>query len=160
MMPDEARKPVPTGSELVSSFQILSLVGETLRLIHDGADTTATTRALTQLRERFERCEGMLDRLPGGCLTRAEQVREIARLHEELERKRKLVRQYAEHDLVARVLAQKPVAPQKEEMAMEDDGAEEANEEAEDVMIDEEVFADVDGMGKDVGDDVLMGLDI
>lgn len=96
-------------------------------------------------------------------MTRSEQVAEIARLHEELERKRKLVRKYAEHDLLARVLAQKQVTPQKDEVAMEDDGGGQADEdEAEDVMMkmDDEVFADVDGMGKDVGDDVLMGLEI
>lgn len=158
MVPEDSRKPVPTGSELVSSFQILSLVGDALHRISDGSDSTSVTRALTQVRDRFARCESTLDRLAGGSLTRLDQLAEIRRLNAELERKRVLVQRYAEHDLVARVLAQKAV-PQKEEDAMEDDAREEGDTD-EMMKMEEEVFAEVDGIEKEVAEDVLMGLDI
>lgn len=159
MVPDESRKAAPTGSELVSSFQILELVGEALQQISDGADTSVVTRSIAATRERFEKCEGVLERLPGGSLTRKDQLAETRRLGEELERKRALVGRYAEHDLVARVLAEKAV-PGKEDGAMEDDA--DVSEDADDVMMkmDEEGFGDVEGMDKDVAEDVLMGLDI
>lgn len=147
------------GAELVSSFQILELIVETLQHISDGADTSAVTRSIASVRERFDKCEGILERLPGGSLTRTDQLAEIRRLGEELERKRALVTRYAEHDLVARVLAEKAV-PGKEDATMHDDA--DVADDADDVMMkmDEEGFGDVDGMDKDVAEDVLMGLDI
>lgn len=176
MAPEESRKMIPRGGELVSSFQILSLVGEALERICEGSESGTVRQSVKRIGDRFCECEGILDGLAGGSLSHGEQVAEIGRLRDELERKRGMVRKYAGHDVFGGV-----VVGRKGEMetdgegdkvgggVMEDDaerikevdkGVGEAG--AEDVMMkmEEEVFGEVGEMEKEVGEDVLMGLDI
>lgn len=162
MVPDESKKSSPIGRELVHSFQVLAAVNEALGLIEQGADASAVRRATSSVQERFDKCEAILDRLPGGALTRADQEAEIRRLGEELERKRSLVSRYSEHDVISRVLAQRSL-PSKDGDAVDAvDAGEDAPAEIEDDMMkmDRDSFGDVEIAKQDESEDMLMGLEI
>lgn len=149
-------------SELVSSFQILHLVSSALDLILNGAEPSAISSAIGKIEARFEKSETVLDGLPGGGMTRTEQVEEIERLRRGLETKRGLVDKYAKHDVLSRVLAQRAIPEKPDEvdedmtgdMMMKMDGGSFAGV---GVSGEEHHLA---GLSKDGADDVLMGLEI
>lgn len=188
MVPDEMRVP-PSPEQLISSFQVLHLVADALSQITTGEDSASVTPTIARIHAKIAQCEAALDALPGGSMTRADQLAEIDRLRTALLRKRDLVRRYARHDLVARVLAQRAL-PTGRESTVPDPGASDAPDataadgdtagpedtaaaeqagsdgEADGMRI-EDNFDDVsgvpalgDGIAKDSADDVLMGLGI
>lgn len=160
MVPDETKKVAPSGVELVASFQVLNSVNEALGLIDQGADASDVRRAIGAVQERFEKCEAILDRLPGGALTRADQEAEIRRLREELERKRALVRRYSEHDIVSRVLAQRAIPNQDADAIDAEDGAPAEIDDDDMMKMDPDSFGDEPMEKNDEADDMLMGLGI
>lgn len=174
-----------TPNELVSSFQVLHLVAEVLSQILSGNDATSITPTISRIHQKFKQCEKTLESLPGGSMTRAEQLEEIERLREDLRRKRDLLDQYAKHDVIARVLTQQPIPEVESEgkstRTNTDSSAalnlsQPANERArlstnphdvtdpDTVMKMDEDFGDISGvpdtLQKDSSDDVLMGLEI
>ena len=173
-MSENTQFPELTPEELVSSFQILDQVGEAMKLICDGADPTSVTPIITRIHQRFEKCERLLDRLPGGSMTRAEQLEEIKRLKDGYDRKKQLVAQYSQHDLIARALADSAIPEGSPDTKAADEALHQdpdpTNEDMpteHDVMKIDDEFAndsedndlDVD-LPKDSTDDVLMRFDL
>lgn len=151
MGPEEKSGQSP--QELIHTFQILDNVAEILRIIQRGADASELTPVTNKLSQNFAKCESVLDRLAGGSMTRTEQLTEISRLKEGLQRKRELVERYGTHDLIARVVAQRAIP----ETEGGDDGVEgdDLDMEFPDVAGDDSL-----GVVGGEGDDVIMGLGI
>lgn len=152
----DGRETMHTGAELVSRFEILEVVGQALWQMHEGAEESEVRRTLGMLQERFEKCEEVLERLPGGGLTKGDQMGEIKRLGEELAKKRGLVERYMQQDIVHRVLAERAL-PEREfgkegEDEEEDEEDEEEEEEGEEGEEEEAEEAEAE--------DVVMGLDM
>lgn len=175
MVTEEPRVP-QTANELVSSFQVLNLVSEALNQVLSGGDAASITPALAQIYRKFKQCEGILDRLPGGHMTRNEQMAEIDRLRSSLKSKQLLIERYATHSVMARALADRALP----DTDMDGDAANTAGvrgslvqDDAHDVSVPDigmkmsDAFGDVsgvqglqDGLPKDSTDDVLMGLEM
>lgn len=160
MVPDETKKSAPAGANLVSSFQVLHVVNDALKLIEQGEDASDVRRAILTVQERFEKCEGILDRLPGGALTRADQEAEIRRLREELERKRALVAHFSAKDIISRVLAQRAIPAQDADGMDPEDNVPPEMDDVDMIKMDPDGFADEPMEKVDEADDMLMGLGI
>lgn len=164
--------------KLVSSFQVLDIVAEALSQIHSGHDAATVTPTIARIHQKFKECESILDSLPGGGMTKQDQLEEIQRLRESLQRKRDLVERYSRHDVISRVLTQGTVPPHQTNSAP-NTAAQVNNNAANDTqqdyqpqndsdahMIDDDSF-DVsgvqglhDGLGKDTTDEVLMDFEL
>ena len=171
MVPDEKAK--QSSEQFVRSFQVLHLVAKVLSQISEGANSSSITPTIAEIQKRFESCQKTLDNLPGGAMSKAEQVAEIARLKDSLNRKRALVKRYGEHDLIARAKRDldKPYADndlvQRAPMAAASQPDHTQDEDVQQVVADS---ADIDmDFGNDTGegivvdnenDDVIMGLGI
>eukprot|EP00177_Eucheuma_denticulatum_P000094 GFKZ01000163.1.p1 GENE.GFKZ01000163.1~~GFKZ01000163.1.p1 ORF type:complete len:131 (-),score=42.66 GFKZ01000163.1:1089-1481(-) len=118
---EESKKDGGQGEQLVSIFQILDMVGQALQQMQEGAEEGAIRRSMSVIQERLSKCDGVLDGLAGGGMTREDQVKEIERLGAELKRKRELVGRYAEQDIVRRVLAQRAIPEQDFDKADENE---------------------------------------
>lgn len=106
MTPDD--KPTPNSFEdLISSFQVLHIVSEALSQIRSGNDAAAVTPTISRIHQKFKQCEQLLDNLPGGSMTRRDQLEEIEQLRQSLQRKRLLLDRYAKHDVISRVISQR-----------------------------------------------------
>lgn len=171
--PNDRRTP----DELVSSFQVLDLVAEALSQIQSGHDPAAVTPTIARIHQKFKDCETILDSLPGGAMTKQDQLDEIRQLRESLQRKRDLVERYSRHDAISRVLAQGSV-PGHQTSTVPDPTAEANNEAEGDAQPDyqQESGADThmiddsfdvsgvqslhDTLGKDSTDEVLMDFEL
>lgn len=170
MVPEGKAKQSP--EEFIRSFQVLHLVAKALSRISEGADATSITPTIAELQKRFDSCQKTLDNLPGGAMSKAEQVAEIARLKQSLNRKRDLVKRYGEHDLIARakrdldkpyadndLVSRAPIQASAPEDGGQEQGAQ-AGAEGADIDMD---FANDSGEGivaDNENDDVIMDLGI
>lgn len=163
--------------ELISSFQVLDLVAEALSQIQSGHDPAAVTPTIARIHQKFKECEIILDSLPGGAMTKQDQLVEIQRLRESLQRKRALVERYSRHDVISRVLTQDN-APQRQTSTVPGPAVEVDNEAEDDAQPDyqQESGADShmiddsfdvsgvqslhDSLGKDATDEVLMDFEL
>ncbi len=82
-------------NELVKTFQILDNVAAILTMILEGADAASVSPAVAKLHARFQRCESVLDNLPGGDMSKDEQKEKIKSLRESITRRRQLIAKYS-----------------------------------------------------------------
>ncbi|CAN8065735.1 unnamed protein product [Agarophyton chilense] len=94
----------------VKQFRFMDIVANALQEVQEGADETSITSTMRKLQAKFAACDATLKALPGGNLTRRNQVAEIKRLKENLDSKEYLLQQlYSKHDLISRFLAQRAI---------------------------------------------------
>lgn len=172
-MVSEERVVLENPSELVSSFQVLNIVAEALSQIQTGSDPAVVTPTIARIQQKFKQCEGMLDKLPCGGMTKQDQLDEIQRLRDSLKRKRDLVERYSRHHVISRVLSQRNLSlAGKDGSENPMPGVNNGNETgdrsqptnhghavADTHMIDHD-FGDVPGLGKDSANEVLLDLDL
>lgn len=170
--------------DFVSSFQVLHFVADALSKIMNGNDAALVSASISRIHQRFKECELTLDSLPGGGMTRKEQLEEIERLRESLRRKQDLLGRYAKHEIFSRVVNQQAltVAGDEGRSGVENvdsdpnlnsdgggdrtrstGGTHTMNDSDAVVKMDDD-FGDISGvpdsLTKDSSDDVLMGLEI
>eukprot|EP00189_Rhodosorus_marinus_P012655 CAMPEP_0184746196 /NCGR_PEP_ID=MMETSP0315-20130426/8738_1 /TAXON_ID=101924 /ORGANISM="Rhodosorus marinus, Strain UTEX LB 2760" /LENGTH=109 /DNA_ID=CAMNT_0027218621 /DNA_START=25 /DNA_END=357 /DNA_ORIENTATION=+ len=80
--------------DLVSEMRLMHLVSSMLEKIAQGKDEPEILSAVNALNDRFRSCENILDTLPSGDLTRAEQLDLLKSLHDRLHRTREMVQNY------------------------------------------------------------------
>lgn len=183
MVSEELNKPKPP-KDFVSSFQVLHFVADALSKIMSGSDAALVTASMSRIHQRFKECESTLDSLPGGSMTRKEQLEEIERLRESLQRKRDLLDRYSKHEIFSQALSQQALPDTEDEGQSgvenvdsnpnlnSDNGADRGrsaggahtiNDPDPVVKMDDD-FGDISGvpdsLTKDSSDDVLMGLEI
>mmetsp|Transcript_2384 Transcript_2384/g.7126 ORF Transcript_2384/g.7126 Transcript_2384/m.7126 type:complete len:105 (+) Transcript_2384:108-422(+) len=95
---------------LVEEMRLMHLVSAVLEKIASGKDESEVLTAVSKLNEKFRSCETVLNMLPAGDLTHADQVELLKSLQERLAKTRELIEKYKNLEIF-RTPGQNGIAP-------------------------------------------------